>query len=84
MVRISSSYVIHYQTKRTLIRLCCLSGSSGGRGTRASGWFADYLATQQDTTIQSLVLTGGIKGWVTGGDDYTSWMDEYDAAVWKK
>jgi len=59
-------------------------GSSRGRGTRASGWFADYLAIQQDTTIQSLVLTGGIKGWVAGGDEYTSWMDEYDAAVWKK
>jgi hypothetical protein len=61
------------------------SGSSGGRGTRAAGWFADYLATQQNTSnLKSLVLEGGIKRWASAGDEYTHWMDGYDATVWEK
>ncbi|KAJ5585223.1 uncharacterized protein N7459_005023 [Penicillium hispanicum] len=59
-------------------------GSSAGRGTRAAGWFADYLAAQQDAHLQSLVLEGGIKGWAGAGPEYTEWMDEYDAGVWQK
>ncbi|KAJ5516888.1 hypothetical protein N7527_008448 [Penicillium freii] len=59
-------------------------GSSAGRGTRASGWFADYLEDQQDTEVKSLVLSGGIKGWAAAGPDYTSSMDGYDASVWTK
>ncbi|CRL19553.1 Rhodanese-like [Penicillium camemberti] len=59
-------------------------GSSAGRGTRASGWFADYLEDQQDTEVKSLVLSGGIKGWAAAGPDYTSLMDGYDASVWTK
>ncbi|KGO36852.1 hypothetical protein PEX1_051950 [Penicillium expansum] len=59
-------------------------GSSAGRGTRASGWFADYLEDQHDTEVKSLVLSGGIKGWVVAGSEYTSLMDGYDASVWAK
>ncbi|KAJ5827191.1 hypothetical protein N7447_003954 [Penicillium robsamsonii] len=59
-------------------------GSSAGRGTRAGGWFADYLEDQHDTEVKSLVLTGGIKGWVAAGPDYTSLMTGYDTSVWTK
>ncbi|CAI7580772.1 unnamed protein product [Penicillium discolor] len=59
-------------------------GSSAGRGTRASGWFADYLEDKEDTEVKSLVLSGGIKGWAAAGPDYTSLMDGYDASVWTK
>ncbi|KAJ5611604.1 Rhodanese-like protein [Penicillium herquei] len=59
-------------------------GSCGGRGTRAAAWFADYLEKMQDSSMQSLVLEGGIKGWVASGTDYTEWMDEYDATVWAR
>ncbi|KAJ5257228.1 hypothetical protein N7478_013332 [Penicillium angulare] len=59
-------------------------GSCGGRGPRAAAWFADYLERQNDTTLQSLVLEGGIKGWAASGTEYTEWMDEYDASVWAK
>ncbi len=34
--------------------------------------------------MQSLVLVGGIKGWVNTGGEYLQWMDEYDEAVWQK
>ncbi|KAJ5948490.1 hypothetical protein N7454_001797, partial [Penicillium verhagenii] len=57
-------------------------GSSGGRGTRAAAWFADYLEQEHDTELKSLVLEGGIKGWVASGKDYTEWMDGYDASHW--
>ncbi|KAH8700205.1 Rhodanese-like domain-containing protein [Talaromyces proteolyticus] len=59
-------------------------GSSRGRGVRAAGWFADYLEEQQDTTLQSLVLEGGVKGWVAAGPEYTELMSEYDESVWKE
>ncbi|RJE21130.1 RHOD [Aspergillus sclerotialis] len=57
-------------------------GSCGGRGTRAAGWFVDYLKDQSDTTMKSLVLEGGIKGWARAGPEYTGFMDEYDASAW--
>lgn len=59
-------------------------GSCNGRGPRTANWFADYLAQQQDTTMQSLILEGGIKGWAAAGPEYTELMDEYDASVWTK
>ncbi|KAG0155256.1 Rhodanese-like [Penicillium digitatum] len=59
-------------------------GSSAGRGTRAGGWFADHLEDHHDTEVKSWVLSGGIKGWVAAGPDYTSWMDGYEASVWIK
>ena len=61
----------------------CL-GSSGGRGTRAAGWFADYLEAKHDKEVKSLVLLGGIKGWAAAGPEYTSLMDGYDTSVWTK
>ena len=61
---------------------CFDAGSSGGRGPRAASWFADYLAKKKNTVLESLVLEGGIKGWVAAGADYTEWMEGYDAKVW--
>ncbi|KAL1961048.1 hypothetical protein VTO42DRAFT_4936 [Malbranchea cinnamomea] len=61
-------------------------GSSRGRGTRAGGWLADYIQSQggeAETGLQSLVLEGGIKGWVAAGADYVEMMDGYDASVWQ-
>jgi len=34
--------------------------------------------------MQSLILTGGIKGWATAGPEYTEAMLEYDSKVWEK
>jgi arsenical-resistance protein 2 len=74
-------------------------GSSRGRGTRCSGWFADYIAENGETAdyiddteetgveatdIQSLTLEGGIKGWVKAGDEYTQELDGYKPAYWKQ
>ena len=59
-------------------------GSSTGRGSRATAWLADHLASVGDTSIQSLALAGGIKGWAKAGGEYVEWMDEYDATVWAK
>ena len=32
--------------------------------------------------MKSVVLSGGIKGWVSSGEEYVSFMDGYDAASW--
>ncbi|OQE08867.1 hypothetical protein PENVUL_c008G02155 [Penicillium vulpinum] len=59
-------------------------GSSRGRGVRAANWFAEYLERQKDMEMKSLVLEGGIKGWVAAGKDYTQLLDEYDESKWVK
>lgn len=59
-------------------------GSSQGRGTRAAGWFADYLEDRGDFSIRSWFLDGGVKGWAAAGEEYTEHMDGYDASVWAK
>ncbi|KAK5662566.1 hypothetical protein OQA88_8479 [Cercophora sp. LCS_1] len=57
-------------------------GSSGGRGTRAAAWFADYIQDQQDAKMESLILQGGIKGWARGGPQFVEQMLGYDASYW--
>jgi arsenical-resistance protein 2 len=78
-----------------VLRLVCLSanfqvketelfplGSSRGRGTRAAGWFNDYIQEQSDKEMKSVILVGGIKGWATAGEDYAKSMDGYVAEYW--
>lgn len=64
-------------------------GTSRGRGTRAAGWFADYIAAQEtaDTKndgfrIESVILRGGIKGWVNAGEEYQEWMTAFVPEYW--
>lgn len=32
--------------------------------------------------MESLVLQGGIKGWVAAGGEFLDWVDEYEASAW--
>ncbi|KAL4878044.1 Rhodanese-like domain-containing protein [Aspergillus karnatakaensis] len=61
-------------------------GSSQGRGTRAAGWFADYLNEKgvSESKVKSWRLEGGIKGWVKAGEEFTGLVDGYDRAVWEE
>lgn len=59
-----------------------MTASSRGRGTRAAGWFDDYIADQGDEKMRSLVLSEGVKGWALAGPDYVQQMDGYDESVW--
>jgi arsenical-resistance protein 2 len=61
-----------------------LAASSRGRGNRAAGWFADYIADKGDSGMESLVLLEGIRGWANAGGEYLQWMDEYDDTAWCK
>ncbi|KAK3933880.1 arsenical-resistance protein 2 [Diplogelasinospora grovesii] len=51
---------------------------------RATSWLADLIASEGDTSMQSLALLEGIRGWANAGGEYVEWMDGYDAAVWFK
>lgn len=59
-------------------------GSSRGRGHRAAGWFAGYVAEKGDAVMRSYTLEEGIKGWASAGEEYVKLMDEYCEAVWTK
>ena len=59
------------------------SGSSRGRGTRAAGWFADYLKERNEQSMESFILEGGIKGWVAGGKQFWELMDGYEESAWR-
>ncbi|KAF1912590.1 hypothetical protein BDU57DRAFT_459421 [Ampelomyces quisqualis] len=69
-----------YMNRRVLFDL----SSSNGRGPRCAAWFADYIAENGDSTIQSLTLGGGIKGWVKAGEPYTENVDGYEPEYWKQ
>lgn len=57
------------------------AGSSNGRGPRCAAWMQDFINETGDTDIESLVLNGGIRGWVK---EYGGRMtDGYDAKVWE-
>lgn len=66
-------------------------GTSRGRGTRTAGWFADYIADQEKAgggskddavKIESVILKGGIKGWVNAGGEYQEWMTAFEPGYW--
>jgi arsenical-resistance protein 2 len=59
------------------------SGSSRARGTRAAGWFADYLKERNEQSMDSFILEGGIKGWVAGGKKFWELMDGYEESAWQ-
>ncbi|KAI4190448.1 MAG: hypothetical protein LQ346_004918 [Caloplaca aetnensis] len=83
-----------HQSLPTLYALCLAAGakqviwwcaSSKGRGTRAAGWFDDYIREQKgERSLQSLVLEGGITGWANGGKEYVECMADYDADFWQR
>ncbi|KAM0443736.1 hypothetical protein ACHAPV_009219 [Trichoderma viride] len=66
---------------RKIIWYC---SSSRGRGSRAAGWFRDYIDECGDNDMESLILFEGIKGWATAGSAFVNWMNGYDAAFWAK
>jgi arsenical-resistance protein 2 len=62
-------------------KLIFYCGSSNGRGPRCAAWMQDFINETGDANIKSLVLNGGIRGWVKefGG----RLTDGYDANVWE-
>ncbi|KAI1421566.1 Rhodanese-like domain-containing protein [Xylaria sp. FL1777] len=59
-------------------------GSSGGRGTRAAGWFNDHIQEQGDQNMKSVILSGGIKGWANAGETFVEFMDGYTPEHWSQ
>lgn len=49
-------------------------GPPGGRGMRAASWFVGYIVEQGETSMKSLTLEGGIKGWAMAGSEHTELM----------
>lgn len=60
------------------------TASSRGRGTRAAGWFCDYLEKKGDESVQSLIVLEEVRGWVKGGAEFINWIDGYDKAYWEE
>ncbi|KAI7344741.1 hypothetical protein KC331_g2486 [Hortaea werneckii] len=71
--------IFHAAGARRVVWFC---GSSRGRGNRAAAWFADYINDKTDKDMQSLVLDGGIKGWVNEKGEYLQHMQDYDESQW--
>jgi arsenical-resistance protein 2 len=79
---VSVSRCCHRLSSRTILAKH-RSGSSRGRGTRAAGWFADYLKERNEQSMESFILEGGIKGWVAGGKQFWELMDGYEESAWQ-
>ncbi|KAI9826199.1 MAG: hypothetical protein M1826_006714 [Phylliscum demangeonii] len=59
-------------------------GSSQGRGPRAAAWFDDLLQDRADSSMKSVVLAGGIKGWVGAGPECVALMRGYQSGAWEE
>lgn len=60
-------------------------GSSSGRGPRCASWFLEHVReVAGDNDMQVLVLEGGVKGWVKGGERFTGLMDGFKPEHWEK
>ncbi|KAF2665268.1 hypothetical protein BT63DRAFT_378157 [Microthyrium microscopicum] len=57
-------------------------GSSQHRGFRAAAWFDDYIQSRGNEEMRSFRLHEGIKGWATGGAEFTQRMDGYVKEAW--
>jgi hypothetical protein len=61
------------------------TGSSRGRGPRCASWFLEHVReVAGDNDMQVLVLEGGLKGWVKGGERFTGLMDGYRKEYWEE
>ncbi|KAH7364325.1 Rhodanese-like domain-containing protein [Rhexocercosporidium sp. MPI-PUGE-AT-0058] len=58
-------------------------GSSKGRGSRAAGWFDDFIKDRGDKEMKSVTLEGGVAGWAGAGREYVELMDGYEEEAWK-
>ncbi|KAB5578757.1 Rhodanese-like domain-containing protein [Coniochaeta sp. 2T2.1] len=79
-----------YPTRKIVYDLCKQAGikkvifycgSSNGRGPRCAAWMQDYINDAGNSSIQSLILRGGIRGWIKAYSGRR--MDGYDAKVWE-
>ncbi|GJC90338.1 arsenate reductase [Colletotrichum tofieldiae] len=73
--------IIHQLCKQAGIkRVIFYCGSSNGRGPRSANWLQDYFDEVGETGVQSVILKGGIKGWVRKYGSRK--MDWYDEKAW--
>jgi len=84
-----------YQSRKTLLDLCDRAsieqvifycGSSSGRGPRCANWMKDYIDDiakfGRRSSLQVLILKGGIKGWVK--DFEGSMVDGFEEKYWEQ
>ncbi|TPX16048.1 uncharacterized protein E0L32_000382 [Thyridium curvatum] len=81
-----------YQTRQIIYDLCVQAGitkiifycgSSSGRGPRSANWMQDYINERGDEgRLQSLILKGGVKGWVKAYG--ASLMDFWEPTYWEQ
>lgn len=63
----------------------CASSSEGGRARRCAAWFLEHVReVAGDEDMQVMVLEGGVKGWVRGGERFTGLMDGFREEYWKE
>lgn len=48
-----------------------------------AGWLQDIIDEKGDKSVKSVVLEGGIKGWVKAGEEYRALVVGYNAEVWE-
>lgn len=52
------------------------------RGSRAAGWFDDYIQDQGDEVMKSVILEGGVAGCAGAGKEYTDLMGRLVDGAW--
>ncbi|KAH0282617.1 hypothetical protein KCU62_g9604, partial [Aureobasidium sp. EXF-3399] len=74
-------YELAYKADIEWVVFTC--GSSNGRAPRCAAWFKEFIEQAGDEQMQSMVLEGGVKGWVKSGPQFTRLMDGYKESYWQ-
>ncbi|THW63475.1 hypothetical protein D6D19_09638 [Aureobasidium pullulans] len=74
-------YELAYKADIEWVVFTC--GSSNGRAPRCAAWFKEFIDAAGDEQMQSMVLEGGVKGWVKSGPQFTRLMDGYKEPYWQ-
>lgn len=77
-------YELAYKADMEWVVFVCGSGKEGGRAWRCAGWFLEHVrGTVGDEDMQVCVLEGGVKGWVSAGEEYRGFMDGFVEGMWE-
>ena len=76
-------YELAYKADIEWVVFTC--GSSNGRAPRCAAWFLEHVRNvAEDQDMQVMVLEGGVKGWVRGGEQFTGLMDGFREEYWRE
>ncbi|ODQ66217.1 hypothetical protein NADFUDRAFT_69465 [Nadsonia fulvescens var. elongata DSM 6958] len=70
--------LVSLATRLNASKVVIYCNSSRDRAIRTAGWFQDFIQEHNLINLEVVILTGGIRGWIAGGEKYTNLMEGFN------